>query len=128
MPQNWPPHCKFCAFSFCYFLSCFRFCFYMIFKILLYFRLIFCLIGFNLAVLCNLVIWKHLSLKMFFLGVFCIIWSFFLIKLMNESQQYFDTAQKRNFSLKISSLSVTKSAFVRSRERTTWGVCKKTCS
>ena len=56
-------HPNFFPFSFCNFFELLLIFVYVIFKILLYYKLIFSLIEFNLAALCNLVIWKHLSLS-----------------------------------------------------------------
>ena len=99
------PNPNFFLLNFCNFLSYFWF-FYVIFKILLYSKLIFGLIGFNLAALCNIVIWKHSSLTVRYLGVFCmgyfallgVLKHFFILKLSQESKQYFKKIANDIFS------------------------------
>ena len=55
-PWEKSPHPKLCSFQFLRFFELLLSCFYVIFKILLYSKLICSLIKFNLATLCNLVI------------------------------------------------------------------------
>ena len=70
---------------------------YVIFKILLHSELVFSLIRFTLPSICNLVIWKHLSLtkgyfSVFYMGYFAIlgvIECFLLYRLLEESKHYF---------------------------------------
>ena len=63
------------------FLSCVWF-FYVIFKIMLYFKLNFSLVEFNLATLCNLLIWKYLSLTIGYFGIYWIVY-FALLGVIN---------------------------------------------
>ena len=79
------------------------------FKILLYSKLIFSLIEFNIVTLCNLVIGKHFSLTIGYIGAFCmryfaligVIKPFSLFEFSQESKQYFKKVANGIFNAEI---------------------------